>query len=85
MKKGGGESGGIEFDVREDVSHFEKMNDVRIAGAAELVAMAFGSDVVSAADEPGILGGAIGFEFLEELFEAGVHLPLGTVPIEIQR
>jgi hypothetical protein len=79
-----GESGGVEAHVSEDVSDFEKVGDVGVAGTAELVAVAFGGDVKSAADQPGIIRGAIDAELGQELLKTSVDLPLGAVAVEIQ-
>jgi hypothetical protein len=84
MEERCGQSGGVEAHVSEDVRYFEKVGDVGVAGTAELVSMAFGSDVKGPADEPGIIRGAIGAELGEELLKASVDLPLGAVAIEIQ-
>jgi hypothetical protein len=84
VKECGGERGGVKTHVGEDVGDFEKMSDVRIAGTAELVAVAFSGDVESAADQPGIIRGAIGAELGEEFLKASVDLPLGAVAVEIE-
>ncbi len=79
-----GQSGGVEAHIGEDVGHFEKVGDVGIAGAAELVAVAFRGNVKSAPDEPRIIRGAVGAKLGQELLKAGVDLPLGAVAVEIQ-
>ena len=75
---------GIQLHVREDVRDFQEMRDVGVAGTAELVAVAFGGNVIRTTNQPGILRGAIGTQFFEEFFETGVELALGAVPVEIQ-
>jgi hypothetical protein len=77
--------GGIQLHVREDVGYFEKMCDVGIAGAAELVAVAFCGNIIGAANQPGIVRGPIAAQLFQKLFQAGIDLPLGAVPIEVQR
>ena len=84
VEKCGGESGGIQTHVREDVGDFEKVSDVGIAGTAELVAVAFGGDIKGAADQPGIIGRTIGAELGQELLEASVDQPLGAVAVEVE-
>jgi hypothetical protein len=84
VEQRGGESGGVETHVGEDVGDFEKVSDVGIAGTAELVAVAFSGYVEGAADQPRIIGGAIGAQLGEELLEASVDLPLGAVAVEIE-
>jgi len=59
MEKRGSEGGGIEAHVREDVRDFEQMGQVRLAGAAELVVVALGGNLVGATDHPGIFGRAV--------------------------
>ena len=63
---------------------FEKVGNIGIAGTAELVTVAFGSDIKGAADQPGMIGGAIGTELGQGLLEASVDLPLGAVAVEIE-
>ena len=70
MEQRGSQRGGIEAQVREDVRDFEQMRQVRLTGAAYLVAMALGGNLVGAANHPGIFGGTILAEFFEQLFEA---------------
>ena len=79
VKKRGGERGGVQPHVRENVGDFEKMGNIEIAGAAELVAMPLGSNFVSAADDPGIFGRTVFAKFFEELFEAGFEMADGAV------
>jgi len=74
MEKRGSEGGGVEAHVREDVRDFEQVGEVRIAGAAELVVVALGGNLVGAADHPGIFGRAVLAELFEELFEACIEL-----------
>jgi len=81
----GGERGGIEAHVREDVSDFEKMREIRFAGAAELVVVALGGYFVGAANHPGIFGRAVLAKLFEELFEARVQLANGAVAVEAKR
>ena len=76
---------GVQAKVGQDVSNFQEMRDVRIAGVAELVAVAFGGDLVGAAHQPGIIGGAIQAEFFEEFLEAVVEVPFRAVTVEVQR
>src|SRR5712691_6400669 len=85
MENRGGERGGIEAHVREDVGDFEEVGQVRIAGAAELVVMALRGDFVGAADHPGIFGRAVLAELFEQFFEAGVELANGAVAVEAER
>jgi hypothetical protein len=59
MKNRGGERGGVEAHVGENVGDFEEMREVGLPGTAKLVVVAFGSDFVGAAHHPGIFGWAI--------------------------
>jgi hypothetical protein len=85
MENRGGERGGIEAHIREDVGDFEQVGQIGFAGAAELVVVALGGDFVGAADHPGVFGGAVLSEFLEEFFEASVKLANGAVAVEAER
>src|SRR5713226_8584810 len=84
VKQGGGEGGGVESHVGKDVGHFEQMREVGIAGTAELIAMAFSGDLIGAANDPRVFGGAVVAELGEEFVKAGVELALGAVAMEIQ-
>src|SRR3974390_119605 len=85
VKQRGGKRGGVKTHVRKNVGYFQQMSDVRVAGASELVAVPLGGYIKSAAEKPGVLGRAIGTEFLKKLFQAGIDLSCGTVSIEVQR
>src|SRR5579884_128760 len=85
VKKRGRERGGIHAQVRQDVSHFEEVGEIRLAGFAELAAVALGGDFVGAADEPRVVRGAILFELGEQFLEARVEPALGAVLLETQR
>jgi len=85
VEEGGSERGGIQAHVGKDVGDLEKMSEVRFAGAAELCAVALGSDFVGAANNPGIFGRAVLAQLFEEFLEACVELALGAVAIEVER
>src|SRR5260370_13230746 len=85
MKNRGGKRGGIETHVREDVRDFEKMRQVRIAGAAELVVMALGGNFVGAAEHPRIFGRTVFAELLDQFLEACVELASGAVAVKGER
>src|SRR5260370_40275970 len=84
MKNRGGKCGGVEAHVREDVRDFEEVGQVRVAGAAELVVMALGGNFVSASEHPGVFGGAVLAELLEQFLETSVELASGAVAVEGQ-
>ena len=75
MKKCGGQRGGIHAHVRENMGDLQKMRDIGIAGAAELIPMALRGNFVGATNYPRILGRPIFAKFFEEFFEA--RLPVG--------
>ena len=83
VQQRGGKRRGVEPHVREDVRNFQQMREVRLAGTAELLAMALGGDFIGAADQPGVFRWAIFAELVEEFLEAGVELALGAVAVEI--
>src|SRR5260370_28470003 len=85
VKESSGQRGGIEAHVGEDVRDFEKMGKIGLAGAAELVVVTFGGNFVGAADHPGIFGGAVLAEFLEQFLEAGVELANRAIAVEAKR
>ena len=64
---------------------FQQVRQIWIAGAPQLIPVAFGRDFISAANHPGIFRRAILAELFEQLFEARVELPLGAVTVEVQR
>jgi hypothetical protein len=80
-----GESSSIKAHVRKDVRYFEQVGEIGLAGTAELVVVALGGDFVGAANHPGIFGGAVLAELVEELFEAGVELANRAVAVEAKR
>src|SRR6267143_2852756 len=85
MENRGGERGGIETHVRENVGDFEQVGKIGFAGAAELIAVALGGDLVGAPDHPGIFGGAVLAEIFEKFLEARVELTNGAVAVKAQR
>src|SRR5271166_1066744 len=84
MKQRGGQSGGVEAHVGEDMGDLEEMGDVGVAGTAELVAVALCGNVEGTTDEPGIIRRAIGAELSQELLEASISLSFGAVAVEVQ-
>jgi hypothetical protein len=44
---------------------FEQVGEIGIAGAAKLVAVTLGGDVVGASNQPGVVGGAVPFELVQ--------------------
>ena len=85
MEERGGQRGGIHAHVGEDVRDLQEMAEIRVAGTADLVAVAFRGDFVGAANHPGIFGGAILAQLGEEFIEAGVELADVAVAMEVQR
>ena len=83
VQERGGQRRGIQAQVREDVCDLEQMRQVRFARPAELFAMPLGGYFVSAADHPGIFGGAIFAQLGQQFFEAGVELALGAIAVEV--
>src|SRR5882762_10128222 len=84
MENRGGQRGGVEPHVREDVRDFEEVGEIGIAGAAELVMVPLGGDFVSAAEHPGIFGRAVLAELFEQFLETSVELASGAVAVEGQ-
>ena len=85
MEQRGGKRGGVEAHIGKDVGDFEEMGQIRIAGAAKLVAVALGGDFVGAAHHPGIFRGAVLAELFEQFFKVRIKLALGAVAVEAQR
>src|SRR5216684_1832200 len=85
MKDRGGERGGIEAHVRENVRDFEEMGQIRVAGAAKLVVVALGGNFVGAAEHPGVFGRTVLAELLEQFLEASVELASGAVAVKGKR
>src|SRR5215813_1390475 len=67
------------------MGNFEKMRHVRVARAAELVAVAFGGDFVGTANLPGVLRGAILAQLVEEFLHPRVQQALGALAVKVQR
>src|SRR6266849_3760137 len=61
------------------------MRNVGIARSAELIVVAFGGDFERTPHRPGVFRRPVGSQLFEKLFQAGVKLPLGPVPVEVQR
>jgi len=59
------------------------MRNVGIARSAELIVVAFRGDFESAPHGPGIFRRPVGSQLFEKLFQAGVELPLGPVPVKL--
>src|SRR5208282_1042579 len=60
------------------------MGKIRVAGTAELISMALGSNFVRPADHPRIFGRAVFAELCEEFFKAGFELTGDAVTLEAQ-
>src|SRR5258705_1990574 len=61
------------------------MRNVGIARSAKLVVVALGSDFERAPHRPGVFRRPVGSQLFEKLFQAGVELPLGPVPVKVER
>ena len=85
VENGGGQRSGIQAHVRENVGDFEQVGQVRLAGAAKLVVVALGGNLVGAPDHPGIFGGAVLSKFFEQFFKARVELASRAVAVEAER
>ncbi len=85
VENGGGEGGGIHLHVGENVRNFKQMRHVRIAGAAELIAVALCGDFVGAADYPGVFRRPVFAELGQKLLKAGVQQALGALAMEVDR
>jgi len=67
------------------VGDFQEVGEIGFTGVAELVAVALCGDIVGAAHQPGIIGGAIETELLEQLLETAIELAFRAVTVEVQR
>src|SRR6185437_4855238 len=85
VKEGGGQRRSIHAHVRENVGDFKEMRDVKISGAAELIAVTLRGNLVRTAHHPRSFGRTIFAEFFEELLEAEFKLASGAVALEAQR
>ena len=59
VQERGRQCGGIHAHVGKDVGDLEQVRDIRIAGGAELVAVALGSYFIGSAHNPRIFGGTV--------------------------
>src|SRR5262249_31949282 len=76
---------GVHPYIGQDVRNFKQMGEIRLAGAAKLVAVAFGGDVVGAAHQPWIVCGTVFFQLVEQFAETSIQLALSAVAVELQR
>jgi len=86
VEQRGGQRGRVHAHVGKNMGDFQQVGEIGIAGAAKLVAIgSFSSDVVGAPNQPGIVGGAIGFQLVKEFGQTSVELPFSAITVELQR
>jgi hypothetical protein len=70
MKKAGGDRRHVQFHVRQKVGDLERMDQVRLAGVADLALMLERREYVGAAEQLEIGLGAVTPHFFEQGFES---------------
>ena len=74
VQQAGGDGGGVHLQVGEDLSDFERMDDVGLAGGAALAVMLLQAEGPGGADEIEVVGGAVGADGVEHVLEARVEV-----------
>jgi len=77
VEKGGAEGGDVEAHVGEDVGDLKRVGQERGAGLAELGAVLLSGKFVGAAEELGVVGGAILADLADQLEKASVKRAVG--------
>ena len=74
MQEAGGDGGGVHLQVGEDLSDFERMDDVGLAGGAPLAFVLFLTEGPGSADEIEVVVRAVGPDGGEHMLEARIEV-----------
>ena len=77
MQKRGAERRHVELHIREQMRHFDRMREVRLAGKAHLRFVLLGGEIVGAAEESEIVAGTVLAHLVQQLGETHIHGPPG--------
>ena len=77
VQQAGGDGGGVHLELGEDLRDFQWMADVGLAGGAALAFVLLDGKRPGRADEVEVVGGAIGFDGLDQMLES--RLQIGAV------
>jgi hypothetical protein len=66
VEEAGGDGGGVELHLGEDEGDLQRMEDVGLAGGAELAVMVLEAELPGLADDVGVVGGTIGVDGVQE-------------------
>ena len=69
VEEAGGDGGGVELHLREDDGDLERMQDVGLAGGAELSVVVLKAELPGLADDVDVVGGAVGADGVHEAAE----------------
>ena len=70
VQQAGGNGGRVHAHIGQDLGHFERMNDVRLAGGPHLAFVVVDAELPGLADQLDVFAGAIGVDLLQECFNA---------------
>ena len=70
VQQAGGDGGGVHLELGEDLADFERMADVGLARGAALAFVFLDGERPGRADEVEVVGGAIGFDRLDQMLES---------------
>ena len=70
VQQAGGDADGVELHVGEDVGHFQRVDQVRLAGMADLSLVLEGRKHVGPAQQLQVGVGAVAADFVEQILEA---------------
>ena len=72
VQQRGADRGHVELHVREEMRHFERMREVRLARKAELRLVLLGREIVGAAQQVDVVAGAVLADLVREFDEAQI-------------
>ena len=69
VQQAGGDADRVELHVREDVGNFERMDEIRLAGMADLSLVLQGREHVGLAEQLEVGVRAVAADFVEQVLE----------------
>ena len=78
MQQACGDGGRVQFHFGEDLRDLQRMEDVRLAGGAELPVVVLQAIIPGLADDLGVVGGTVDADSVDQLAElAGEEVAAG--------
>ena len=77
VQQAGGDGGRVQLHLGQHLGHFERMNDVGLAGGAHLPLVMLDAELPRLADQGDVFIGAIGLDVAEQRFKALVDRRAG--------